>query len=1114
MPSFDSLFVGTHDTTPFMPSSHDPWLVALSIFLAIFASTMALQVAGVARETANYFYKQVALASGSMALGCGVWAMHFVGMLAFELCTPVSYDYSQTLLSMLPSLGASWVTLWILSRPSITTSQLVIGGVLVGGGIAAMHYSGMAAMRMAPSLRYDVVWFLISAAVAVSLAILALWIRFGLARTNNNWHGVIAGGVVMGFAIAGMHYTGMMAARFVGTPVTDGTMASSSATFISLAVALISVALTILVLAVNTLLRYRQLLAQMRASESRLRAIVDTAADGLVTMDSRGNIVSINPSAEALFGWRGDELVGRNGEILLHGEYGASYNDLLRQYLAGGSSQVLGMGREVVGRRKDGSLVPIRLAIGEVKIRNQQSLFVAFITDISERKGMEKTLRDREQQYRSLILNIPGAVYRCLPESPWQTLFMSEQVETLTGWRAEEFMDGQVSQAALIHPDDIERVTQEVRAAFSQGLSFVVEYRLMHRDGNIRWIWGSGTAVTDADGKLEWVDGMMLDISERRVMEEDLRDAKTRAEEAAAAKGAFLANMSHEIRTPMNAIIGFTELLLGGHLEVQQRRHLGTVRHSARSLLGLLNDILDTAKLEKGAFELDVIDFSLLELCRQITASLRLSAESKGLQLALDYHPALSPFFKGDPLRIQQIITNLLGNAIKFTDRGWVRLEVLSSHGQVNIRVSDTGVGIAADRLDRIFAPFAQADASMSRRFGGTGLGTTIARQLTELMGGQIQVESQVGVGSVFQVLLPLEAGKPVIERPVMTQQPLPTLRILVADDVPQNLELLSLALSKAGHRVTTARDGAEAVTLFLADSFDVVLMDVQMPGTDGLEATRQIRRAEMQRGVPATPIIALTASVMEEDRRAAREAGMDGFTPKPVELPRLLNEIAQVVGVVFERHAENPLTRPAEQPNLAIDWTRGLELWGDSHAFEQTLRRFCDEYGDVSALFTPMLDRSEFTEGSMRVHRLRGAAANLMLPRVAAVALVLEQAFRSRDEVGVRTAIDGLTTEIAAVRAASALHHHDTPIATGGIDRPGLVRHCMEALNALRHGELVESALQAIELGLEGLGRTETLARLHASLAGFDLVDATLIIEALLKELEPETAEDGYASA
>jgi len=1110
----DSLFVGSHDTATFMLGTYDPWLVALSIGLAIFASTMALQVAGMARQNRNTMYRQLALASGSIALGCGVWAMHFIGMLAFELCAPVSYDYRQTLLSMLPSLGASWVTLLILSRPSINGRQLVTGGVLVGGGIAAMHYSGMAAMRMAPQLHYDIRWFMVSVVVAVSLAVLALWIRFGLGRTSRSWHGVLAGGVVMGGAIAGMHYTGMMAARFTGTPVVPDSMPSNSAGFISLAVALICVALTILVLAANTLMRYRQLLAQMSASESRLQAIVDTAADGLVTMDSRGNIVSINPSAESLFGWTDEELIGRNVELLLDGDEGVVDNAYLRRYLRDAAGRVPGIGDEVIGRRKDGSLVPIRLAIGEVRIPDQQSLFVAFITDISERKAMERALRDREQQYRSLILNIPGAVFRCLPDAPWRILFMSDRVEALTGWHADDFMTGRATLATIIHPDDLPRVVQEAFGAMARGESYVVEYRVVHRNGEVRWVWGSGTASIGFEGRMEWIDGMLLDITERRTMEEDLRDAKDRAEQAAAAKGAFLANMSHEIRTPMNAIIGFTELLLGGRLEVQQRRHLGTVRQSARSLLGLLNDILDTAKLEKGAFELDVVDFSLRDLCQQITDSLRLTAESKGLQLALDYHPALGEFFRGDPLRIQQIITNLLGNAIKFTDRGWVRLEVLASDGKVNVRVTDTGVGIAADRLERIFAPFAQADASMSRRFGGTGLGTTIARQLTELMGGEIRVESQVGIGSVFQVLLPLAAGQRVAERAPATLASLPPLRILVADDVQQNLELLSLALGSVGHHVTTARDGAEAVALFLADSFDIVLMDVQMPGTDGLEATRQIRRSEMQRGVPATPVIALTASVMEEDRRAAREAGMDGFTPKPVELPKLLAEMAQAIGVAFALHAEDPLGRDAEPPQVPVDWARGLALWGDARAFEQTLLRFCDEYGDVGALFDPLIGRGDFVGAATLAHRLRGAAGNLMLPRTASISLLLEQALRSRDEVGARAATAGLAAEIAAVQSAIANRADDVATTVATVDRAALLRDAVEALDALRHGELVESALQGIERGLEGLGRTELLDRLTASVATFDLTDATALIETLVKELSTDPAEACDASA
>ncbi|MGE8357480.1 MAG: ATP-binding protein, partial [Microvirgula sp.] len=368
---------------------------------------------------------------------------------------------------------------------------------------------------------------------------------------------------------------------------------------------------------------------------------------------------------------------------------------------------------------------------------------------------------------------------------------------------------------------------------------------------------------------------------------------------AAAAKGIFLANMSHEIRTPMNAIIGFTELLLDGELTALQRRHLGTVRQSARSLLGLLNDILDTTKLEKGAFRLEQIHFSLQALATQVMASMRLAAEARSLELTVHFPPDLDEYCVGDPLRVQQILTNLIGNAIKFTERGRVSLDFHRKHELLFIEVRDTGIGMTAEQLSRIFAPFTQADASISRRFGGTGLGTTIARQLTELMGGTIQVESEPGRGSVFRVALPLPPGSAPAEKAQgVSTMSLPPLNILVADDVAQNLELLTLIMEQGGHRVTTACNGEDALRQFMAGRFDIVLMDVHMPHMDGLEAVRRLRACEREQGRVATPVIALTASVQDTDREAAREAGMDGFAMKPLDVPRLLAEMARVVGL------------------------------------------------------------------------------------------------------------------------------------------------------------------------------------------------------------------------
>ncbi|MDG1582463.1 PAS domain S-box protein [Pseudomonas sp. GOM6] len=1209
-----SLFLLDADPSLLLFGTYDPWLVILSLAIAMFTSGMALQVAGMARLSRNPLHRHTALLTGSLALGGGVWAMHFIGMLAFELCAPVHYAPGMTLLSLLPSLGASWVALQLLSRHQITAWQLIGSGVLVGAGIGAMHYSGMAAMRMDPLLRYDPWIFALSILVAVGLAILALWVRFGLRGRLSAGKAIVASGVVMGLAISGMHYTGMAAARFVGTPDPAAAQDDPSL-FLALAVALITVSLTIFVAGINGLLRYRHLLRQVQANEARLRAILETAVDGVVTIDDRGVIEGMNAAAAKLYGWNREELLGRHIDTVIPESYRQGIANYLPQLLNAGESEIIGGSREVELLRKDGSELPIRLAIGRAKLPDR-TLFVGFISDISERKAMEKALRESEQQYRSLIGNIPGVAFRCLLDENWSMLFISDAVETLTGWSADDFVSRRKSISELYHPEDYQRVAEEVLEDISRGRHYTVEYRIYDRQGEEHWVWESGSAVLGDDGEPKWIDGVLLDITEsklrnaefegtakaisralsviefdlqgrvlsanynflelmgyeeeeilgqhhrifceqswvesgayeefwarlargeldsgeylriakggrevwiqasynpifdadgkpfkvikfatdlsqRREMEEALRIAKERAELAAAVKTTFLANMSHEIRTPMNAIIGFTELLLDSVLNEQQRRHLGTVRQAARSLLGLLNDILDTAKLERGAVELEQMDFSLRELCVQVCDALRLSAEGKGLSLSLDYQAGLGDFFKGDPLRIQQVLTNLVGNAVKFTESGWVRLEVSGEPGRVQLAVRDSGIGIAEDRLQHIFDPFAQADASMSRRFGGTGLGTTIARQLTELMGGSIQVESRLGAGSLFLVELPLPAGAVAHgERRAMARQ-LPVLNILAADDVAQNIELLSLTLGAMGHQVTTANDGEQALAAFVGGRFDVLLMDVQMPRMDGLEATRRIRRHEQAHGLKPTPIIALTASVLEQDRRAAREAGMDGFASKPLEMDKLLAEVARLIGLAPEAGMQ-PATASEMAEDLMIDWPRGIQLWGSEQVMAAAIRRFLAEHAGSCAEVERLLRNDQRAEAIELVHRMRGAAGNLALLRASRLAGQLEHALKGAIPASVDELLRAFATQLAALPG-------ELPEVTSAVESPATALTKAELAEliglsraALQHGELAEQALQCLLAALPA----QQAESLEGALNDFDFERADALLAQLL---------------
>ncbi len=1094
--SWLNLFITPADPSLLTYGLYDPALVALSVLVAIFSSWMGLQIAG--QAAAGRAQRSIILVTGSLALGSGVWAMHFVGMLAFNLCTRVDYDPAITILSLLPSVAASAVALLLLGRSRLTGWTVLVGGVLVGAGIGAMHYTGMAAMRMNLALRYDPWMFGLSIVVAVVLASLALWVRFGLRRMRSRLSEgtlLLLASIVMGCAIAGMHYTGMAAARFIGT-VPPGSTGSSNSTFVALAISLITVAFTIFVLAANGLLRYRQLFLELRQNEAWMRALLTTTVDGVITVNAEGIIQEFNMSAERIFGWTRAEIMGKNISLLM-ADPERSEQDGLLNYLRTGNLNIVGKGSEVLGRRKDGSTVPIRRALGHARLANLD-LFVCFITDISERRAMVQALRDSEQQFRSLIGNLPGISYRSLLREGHPLVFISDAAERISGYRTSDFIGSppRRSFASLIHPADRKHVADTIALALNQGDPYLVEYRLIRADGAVRWLWENGTGVRNDEGEVKWLDGVILDISERRQMEEDLRLAKEKAEQAAAARANFVANMSHEIRTPMNSILGFTDVLLDTDLSTEQRRHLDTVRSAGRSLLRLLNEILDTAKLEKGAVELDLTDFNLLELIDELSSTLGTNARNKGLEMDIRYDPDLPSCVRADELRIRQVLTNLLDNAIKFTTAGRVTLVAEAQAGQLHLLVQDTGIGIAADRLSAIFDPFTQADASMTRRYGGTGLGTTISKQLVDLMGGRIWVESTPGAGTSFHVLVPLVPAEFAPEAPrLRNAAKLPPLRVLAADDVPQNLELLQLLLERRGHTMKSAADGAQAVALAAAEDFDVVLMDVQMPNMDGLAATRAIRADAENSGRARVPIIAMTASVLDAHRRASAEAGMDGFASKPVDWFAMSHEIARVLGM--GGGAEAPPEVPGQH---VLNRRAGLRRWaGREDAYGQALAHFAAEYGTMDTALATLLQAGDAVGAHALAHKVRGVAANLGLERLAGALGKLEQAEPGED------AYSPVQQEMSVVRATLNPQHRPArspaPVATSGpIDHVRVQRDGEALMRSFARGALDDEALSDLCAALAGHVIAADLDQIHHAVADFDFERAQERIEAVLR--------------
>lgn len=987
---------------------YDFSLVALSLLIAIFASFMAFNVASQAAATSQPIRKYILLSAGSIAMGGGIWAMHFLGMIAFELCTPVSYDINITLLSGIPGVAAAWVALFLMTKPQISFTEILIGGVLVGSGIGTMHYSGMAAMEMSPLLRYSPSLFLLSIVVAVCLAMLALWIKFGLSaaseksakgkkgtlgkKQTNFGRDALVSSVVMGLAIAGMHYTGMSAARFVLPPGMEfSSQPSEVSVYLALAIAMVTVTLIAIVLGLSLLFKYRDVSFRALQSEKIQRAVTDNAIDAIITVDNTGIIKTANPAVEAVLGYKPHELVGKPGTILAPDNKKSFYNSDFFEQKSVPTEQIIGTSREVDVVGKDGNLIPVRVGIGYTKI-DGKPLFVGFFSDLRKRKEMEDALRESEAKFRSFISNIPGMAYRCLNEPDWPMVFISEAVQQLTGHGAEEFTqpNAQVTFGSLCHPDDVERIAKEV----ADNKQFTIEYRIITKSGDVRWVTEHGVHVLDDDGNTVYLDGFISDITTRREMEEELKAAKERAEQAAAARTNFLANMSHEIRTPMNAIIGFSDLMLAEEMPPEQHGHLTTVNRSARSLLHLLNDILDSAKLDKGKLDLDYRDFIIREEIDTVISTFWLEAKRKNISLEVNVEEDVCEAYHGVPERIRQVLNNLIGNAVKFTGDGSVAVEVSTDASDVFFKINDSGIGMNDEQVNRVFDAFAQADASMSRKYGGTGLGTTISKQLVELMGGKICAQSELGVGSTFIFRLPLTPAVPPEAEEAGEPVELPPMKILIVDDIAQNIDLLSLLLTRSGHSVVVARDGKDALEKMKTPGIELVLMDLQMPILDGLEASMQRRKYEEQHNLPRLPIIALTASVLVQDRHAASDAGMEGFANKPIDYPLLTREMARVLGKEVNDTATTlrAVEKSTRKSTNVVDVTRAVSMWGDAETHRNEVVKFTKINESKIAEMTAAIMQNDAPRTATLAHGIKGVSGNLSLGPLMAVCRDIEK--------------------------------------------------------------------------------------------------------------------------
>ena len=875
-----------------MQASYNLYLVALSYSIAAYASYATLSITRkLVNSTAEAKIKW--LLGGSATLGSGIWSMHFIGMMAYETSMPVSYAPGLTAISGIVVLLSSALAMYLIGWNRLTIKRILLGGTVMGLGIASMHYIGMEAMIMPARISYDPLLFIISIIIAIAASIAAIWIAQRLAAKKTKYHNlfITAATLIMGLAISGMHYVGMAAASYTPFITNSLSIDDFDNTILIGTIAIISL-----------LIITSGLVASKNKSEQYVNDILI-----LILTITTAVTISVGITVDILYNTAlktTQTNLNRNTE---------SHKDLIRAVTRfdekhSQTAHKEGARHATISQLQDAHSGHDR------KIETDEYIIFEYSSDREKINFLITESYYNDIFPNSLPVSSPAAFLfkKTLNGNSGtiKTTHLVSKQEVLASYAfVPELNVGIINSIPI----------KQIRNPFLKALAytaffsfFIILIAAFITISISSPIINSLKKEIDSHNETETELRNITDNLEQLVNERttDLNQALIISEEAAKSKGEFLANMSHEIRTPMNGVLGMLQLLSETDMKIEQRDFVKTAYNSAETLLTLLNDILDFSKIEAGEIELENIDFNLLECVEEVAALLAESAHKKQLELLTHVSANVPNMIISDPTRLRQILFNLTSNAIKFTDSGEVLISVkLESKDNDNItilfEVSDTGIGIPENAQAKIFEIFKQEDGSTTRKFGGTGLGLSISKKLTNRMGGDLKVRSSLGTGSTFHFTITSKISKimPANER---DHHQLSKIKVLIIDDNKTNRHILEAILSSWNIQHESTDSGESALDLIYKNidnntPYNLILLDMMMPGMNGLEMAEQLRNNDIN-----TEIIMLTSLTDSNIQSDSKKAGINTCIHKPVKKSLLLDSIMATL-----HHSETPEENP-----------------------------------------------------------------------------------------------------------------------------------------------------------------------------------------------------------